>query len=387
MQVQNDIPRLHAARLGALPGLQLRAVSLDPPDRQRPRLTLQVAPGEVVSLLGATGATGRRLLMLAAGLARPAAGQVLVDGGAPALQRRAGRLGVMFRPDALFPHLSVRQNIAYPLAVSGRWGGRLSAAARAARRQQVALVAALLRLEPLLERYPASLDGAARRRVSLARAVVGEPALLLLDEPLAGLAPAARDELLLTLRRIHDWLGATTLAVVADPAEALALSDRVAVMGADGGIAQVGRPAELHERPASIAVAAALGPVNRLAGRIVAVEDDLAQVRLACGPLIEARLAESGKTADALVDAACLLVVRPERIAVAAISPEEMGDAIAATLVEALDLGGQVRLRLLVGAGTEIVVLRPAAAGLGGLAPGSVASIAFQPYHALIFPA
>ncbi len=393
--MQNDTPTPRDP-----PSLQFRAVDLDPADGRRLRLSFQVAPGEFVSLLGPTRGLATRLLMLAAGLASPAAGQVLVDAKPATLQRRTGRLGMMFRPDALFPHLTVRQNIGYPLAASGRWGSRLSSAARKARRRQVALVAALLQLEPVLGRYPASLDGTARRRASLARAVVGEPTLLLLDEPLAGLGLAARDDLQVALRRIHDWLGATTLAAIGEPAEALALSQRVAVLGADGSLAQLGSPAELHEQPASPAIAAALGPINRLAGRIERVEDDIAQVRLDCGPMVEARLAEPDshtdartgalRAADALSGAPCILVVRPERIAVAAISPEEMGEAdgigaIAATLVEALDMGAQLRLRLLVGAGTEIVVLRPKAAGIGRLAPGHLASIAFQPYHALVF--
>lgn len=391
--MQNDTPMPRDA-----PSLQFRAVSLDLADGRRPRLSLQIAPGEFVSVLGATGVVGTRLLMLAAGLTDPAGGQVLVDGKSPRLQRRAGRLGIMLRPDALFPHLTVRQNIAYPLAASGRWGSRLSAASRSARREQVRLVAALLKLEPLLRRYPASLDITTRRRVSLARAVVGEPTLLLLDEPLAGLALAARDDLQQTLRRLHDWLGATTLAAIGEPAQALALSDQVAVLSPGGGIAQLGSPAELHRQPANAAVAAVLGPANRLAGRIEQVEVDIAQVRLDCGPLVEAQLAEpdaDAKTAtqpgpSTLTGAACTLVVPPERIAVAAISPEEMGDetgagAIAATVVEALDLGVQLQLRLLIGTGSEIVVLRPAAAGLGGLAPGRVACIAFQPHHALVF--
>ena len=209
------------------------------------------------------------------------------------------------------------------------------------------------------------------------------------------------------------------LAAIGEPAQALALSDRVVVLSPGGGIAQIGGPAELHGEPASAAVAAALGFTNRLAGRIERVEDDIAQVRLECGPLVEARLAGAqlagaqlagaqlagaeaggpeaqaaggaggGPEASRLAGVACTLVVPPERIAVAAISPEEMGEegggAIAATLIEAVDLGVQLRLRLLVGAGAEVVVLRPAAAGLRGLAPGRVASIAFQPHHGLIF--
>jgi ABC-type Fe3+/spermidine/putrescine transport system ATPase subunit len=159
------------------------------------------------------------------------------------------------------------------------------------------------------------------------------------------------------------------------------VADRVAVLR-DGAIDQHGPPEEVWDRPRNAAVAALLGEMNRLPGTVEAVQDDIALVRLACGPLMEALLGRTLQPGDP-----CVLMVRPDRVALAPVPAAEMGEgAIDGTLIEARFDGSSWRLRLLVGSGAALMVRRPAASGLRGLSVGQTAALAWQPHHAWAFP-
>ncbi len=219
-------------------------------------LCLEVAAGEFLTLLGSSGSGKTTLLSVVAGLVQQSAGTVSIGGAdVSRLPPEARDVGVVFQSYALFPHLSVAENVAFPLRA------RRVAAAERTRRVEEALE--LVQLGGFGPRPANRLSGGQQQRVAGARALVFNPRLLLLDEPLAaldeGLRRTVRDE----LRRIQAEVGVTTIAVTHDQTEAMGMSDRVALLH-EGRIAQVGTPEELYRRPNSLYVATFLGEATML---------------------------------------------------------------------------------------------------------------------------
>jgi putative spermidine/putrescine transport system ATP-binding protein len=338
-------------------------------------LNLDVARGELLTLLGPSGSGKTTTLMMLAGFEQPTAGRILLEGRdiSSTPPHRRG-IGVVFQNYALFPHMSVAENVAFPLEARG-----VPKAERAAR---VAKALEMVRLSGFGARRPAQLSGGQQQRVALARAMVFEPPIVLLDEPLGALDKALREEMQLEIRALHQRLGLTMLYVTHDQAEALTLSDRIAVFE-HGRIRQLAPPREMYQEPANAFVAGFVGENNRLPGEVLGVEGEECRVRLDCGPEVVARRVDSGAPGSR-----CLVTVRPERVAVAAMPPEELGaeDALAARLEEAIFQGDHIRLRLSIGQGGEVVAKRPA--GMGALPePGTMASIAWSPADARVFVA
>jgi len=224
-------------------------------------LSLEVRDGELFVLLGPSGCGKTTVLRCIAGLEEPTAGEILIgERDVTRLDPAARDVAMVFQTQALYPHLTVRKNIAFGLEVR-----RVPAAEIARRVQQAAL---RLSLEPLLDRRPGELSGGERQRVALGRALVREPQVFLLDEPLASLEPALRGELRDVLVDLHRALGATVVYVTHDQVEAMTMGQRIAVL--EGGrLRQVGTPAELYGLPADVFVARFIGNpgMNILAGR------------------------------------------------------------------------------------------------------------------------
>ncbi len=223
---------------------------------------LMIADGEFVTLLGPSGCGKTTTLHMVAGLIPPTSG-VITIGGRVVADAAGGRivppnkrnLGMVFQSYALWPHMTLAANVGYPLKLR-----RVPPKARAAR---VRDVLSLVALDGLAERYPHELSGGQQQRGALARALVGEPDILLLDEPLSNLDAKLREELRAEIRRVQQSVGTTVLFVTHDQDEAMALSDRVAVMRA-GAIEQVGTPRVIYEQPATRFVASFVGAVNLL---------------------------------------------------------------------------------------------------------------------------
>ena len=221
---------------------------------------LDVARGEFITLLGPSGCGKTTMLRIIAGLVVPSSGQVLLGGeDITARPVHARNIGLVFQNYALVPHLSAERNIAFGLDMRGIRGRRA--------RDRIARALGLVRLGDFGQRMPRELSGGQQQRVALARALVIEPAILLLDEPLSNLDAKLRDELRAEIREIQIRLGITALFVTHDQAEALTMSDRVAVMN-HGRLEQVGTPTEIYERPASPFVAGFVGRTNHLSATV-----------------------------------------------------------------------------------------------------------------------
>jgi putative spermidine/putrescine transport system ATP-binding protein len=235
-------------------------------------VSLDAAPGEFLALLGPSGCGKSTLLRMVAGLVEPDGGQVVLAGEditRVAVHRR--NLGLVFQSYALFPHMTVFENVAFGLRRRGVGSAELGS--------RVERMLELVRLGPLGARHPRELSGGQQQRVALARALVTEPGVLLLDEPLSNLDALLRDEMRVELKRLQERLGTTMIFVTHDQAEALILSDRVVVMEA-GRVEQIGRPEEVYRRPATAFVARFLGRANFLAGTISEIGPNAAVVSL-----------------------------------------------------------------------------------------------------------
>ncbi|MBE3577629.1 MAG: ABC transporter ATP-binding protein [Limnochordales bacterium] len=224
-------------------------------------VSLVARSGELLTLLGPSGCGKTTLLRIIAGLEKPSAGRVLFDGeDVTAWPPETRGVGLVFQNYALFPHMSVAENIAYGLKQARR-----PRASRHEIRKRVDELLELLDLGGLAERMPAQLSAGQQQRVAIARALAPRPHVLLLDEPLSALDARLREHLRLQIRRLQQRLGITMIYVTHDQAEALSISDRIAVMRA-GRIEQIGTPEEIYERPASRFVAEFVGDANFFAG-------------------------------------------------------------------------------------------------------------------------
>ena len=231
-------------------------------------IDLTVPHGEFLSLLGPSGCGKTTTLRLIAGFEQPDEGEIRIGGadvaGLPPYKRD---VNTVFQSYALFPHMSVLDNVAYGLKQRGLGKGERQRKAREALE--------LVQLPQLAERKPKQLSGGQQQRVALARALVMEPKVLLLDEPLGALDLKVRKQLQIELKRIQERVGITFVYVTHDQEEALAMSDRVAVMNA-GRIEQLGRPREIYDTPTTSFVADFIGETNfiRTNGRTVAVRPE-----------------------------------------------------------------------------------------------------------------
>lgn len=264
-------------------------------------LTLDVEAGEFVSLLGPSGCGKTTTLRMIAGLEEPDTGRILLGDQDITYQPPEKRnLGMVFQDYALFPHMTVEENVAFGLQMRKLPREQIS--------EKVGKTLELVRLRGLQDRYPRQLSGGQQQRVALARALVVEPQLLLLDEPLSNLDAKLRQQMRVELKLIQSEVGITTVFVTHDQEEALILSDRMVVMH-NGHIVQVGVPVEIYERPQDSFVASFLGQENFFRGKVAAVDNYEIQIHTDHGLTLVAAPQPSLKPgADAL------LVVKKERI-------------------------------------------------------------------------
>ncbi|RUW50970.1 ABC transporter ATP-binding protein [Mesorhizobium sp. M1A.F.Ca.ET.072.01.1.1] len=292
------------------------------------RMNLSVARGEFLTLLGPSGSGKTTTLNMLAGFERPTHGTITLEGQPvdrlPPYQRN---IGMVFQNYALFPHMTVEENVGFPLSV--RQVSKADIAARVGR------VLDMVRLKQFGDRRPAQLSGGQQQRVALARALVFQPSLVLMDEPLGALDKKLREHMQLEIKQIHTMLGVTIVYVTHDQSEALTMSDRVAVFN-QGGIAQLGSPDDLYNTPQSSFVASFIGENNTLEGVVDRVSGEQCRVQLNGGGEVTALAV--GVTQGS----PCHVAVRPERLNLSAAA--DGGNALAATIDGRIYLGDHLRL-------------------------------------------
>jgi iron(III) transport system ATP-binding protein len=334
-------------------------------------VSLTIRGGEFFTLLGPSGCGKTTLLRSVAGFLRPDGGRILCDGERldrlPAHKRD---IGMVFQNYAIFPHLSVFENVAYGLRA------RRVEPVEIRRRAMDAL--RLVQMDTLADRRPDQLSGGQQQRVALARAMAIRPRLLLMDEPLSNLDAKLRVEMRTEIRRLQRELGITTVYVTHDQEEALAISERLAVLNA-GRVEQVGFPWDVYQAPGSAFVARFIGTSNALVGRLVATDGDRPQVEFG-GWTTRAR------PRDGLAGQV-LAVFRPEALSLATEAPggpdASAGEAV---VVSREFLGAVLRYRLRLDDGRLIYLdeHKPDATRLRG--EGVRVRFTVQPEAVMLFP-
>jgi len=290
------------------------------------RISLDVGRGEFLTFLGSSGSGKTTTLNMIAGFDDPTAGTILLDGGSvQGLPPQKRNIGMVFQRYTLFPHMTVEQNVAFPLSVRGM--------SKAEMTERVRKVLDLVQLGRFTGRRPGQLSGGQQQRVALARALVYEPQLLLMDEPLGALDKKLREEIQLEIRNLHSRLGVTILYVTHDQEEALRLSDRIAVFE-HGKVVQVGTGEDLYRRPATEFVAGFIGNSNFLEGEVIDVKVSEVTLRLSGGecltlPPLDVHPADRVR-----------LMIRPEEIMLTAASSSAADvRALPVTVMERIFLG------------------------------------------------
>jgi putative spermidine/putrescine transport system ATP-binding protein len=323
-------------------------------------VSLAVPNGTFVCLLGPSGCGKTTLLRMIAGLEEPTEGRILIDGADITAEPTHKRdFGMVFQSLALFPHLSVGENIAYPLRIRGR--------GKAEQDKRVAELLDLVRLPGFAARPVAQLSGGQRQRVAIARALALSPRLFLLDEPLSALDAKLREAMQVELRQLQQALGITTIVVTHDQREAMTMADLVVVMG-EGRIRQAAPPVEIYRRPADAFVADFIGSTN-----LLPIEADGAGRVIAAGKPVPGLILPNGA-------AKALMSVRPEDVHLA----DPANAPLTGRITFVRDLGGTIETFIDVG-GTQVVAVTTPR-DRGHYAAGDEVGVVLPPEACVVLP-
>lgn len=330
-------------------------------------IDLEVKRGEFVTLLGASGCGKTTTLRIIAGLESPDTGKVLLEGeDVTAAQPNKRDVNTVFQNYALFPHMTVAGNIGYPLKLRG--------VSKAEIKKRVDEALELVQLPGFGSRKPSELSGGQRQRIAIARAIVAQPKVLLLDEPLGALDLRLRRQMQIELKRLQKQLGLTFIYITHDQEEALNMSDRVAVMRS-GLLEQIGSPADIYDRPRTSYVARFVGSANIITGTVIGQDGDIVTFKAPGGTV--SALA-GGKTYQPGEQAAA--AVRSEQLTLSPVG--EASEGLRAKVREKSFAGGMLRIALLLEDGSEIVTSRH---GIDSeLAPGDEIIVGFAPASAVL---
>ncbi len=310
-------------------------------------ITLDIYQKEIFCLLGASGCGKTTLLRILAGFERPTAGRIYIDGvdmtDIPPYERP---VNMMFQSYAIFPHMSVEQNVAFGLRQEG--------VSRSETARRVGEMLELVKLGQFAKRKPHQLSGGQRQRVALARSLVKKPKLLLLDEPLAALDKKLREHTQFELINLQETLGVTFIVVTHDQEEAMTLSSRIGLMD-HGDIVQVGTPSEMYEYPSSRFVAEFIGSVNTFEGRLI--EDEPSYVRIECHDLEAPIYVDHG--VSSAPDATVWAAIRPEKIQVSREKPDTPDNWASAVVRDIAYMGDMSIFLLKLDSGKVVRVTQP----------------------------
>ncbi|GKS09555.1 ABC transporter ATP-binding protein [Paenibacillus chitinolyticus] len=334
---------------------------------------LKIEQGECISFLGPSGCGKTTTLNMIAGFLDPDGGEISIKGkrmnGVPSNKRD---LGMVFQTYSLFPHMTVAENVAYGL--------KLRKMPKAEIKDKVRKVLELVKLPHVADRYPKQLSGGQRQRIAIARALVIEPSLLLLDEPLSNLDAKLREELRDELKRLHKETGVTTIFVTHDQEEALYLSDRIVVLD-HGKVEQIGTPWDIYNRPASEFVHTFIGKSNRLPGTVRGSANGGMTVQTDAGFVLEA--SADGRTFT--TGESVVAYVRPEKIRLT--ESGALADTVraAGTIRQLAFLGSFVECEVEVGSAL-VTVRMQMQDGLADYTAGRQVGLTWNPKDVFVFP-
>jgi putative spermidine/putrescine transport system ATP-binding protein len=338
------------------------------------KIELAVEDGEFLTLLGPSGSGKTTLLNLIAGMVQPTSGRIWIDGTdithVPPSKRG---IGMVFQNYALMPHMTVFENIAFPL--------RVRKMAEAEIRRKVGEVLDIVRLPDVGSRKPSELSGGQQQRIAIARCIVYNPSIILMDEPLGALDKKLREELQLELKQLHTQLGITVLYVTHDQEEALTMSDRIVLLN-HGKIEQMGPPDELYFQPRTLFAAEFLGDSNILDGTVAGIGEFVSVNTDQGGSMIArpAPIAENGKTVK--------ILVRPENLTLLREGEESaLANRLSAEMVDSIILGGVIKSYVRLSNDTTMIVQELTKADRVPPPPGSTVSVAWSAEDTLLLPA
>ena len=332
-------------------------------------LNLKMPKGEFLTMLGPSGSGKTTCLMMLAGFETATNGEIRLNGRNINLVPPHKRgIGMVFQNYALFPHMTVGENLSFPLEVRGM--------SKAERETKIMRALDMVQMGKFVNRRPAQLSGGQQQRIALARALVFDPELVLMDEPLGALDKQLREHMQFEIKALHDRLGVTVVYVTHDQGEALTMSDRVAVFN-DGVIQQLDAPSELYERPKNSFVAQFIGENNKLPGVIEELDGQKCLVRLGTGELIDAtpvNVREKGQKT--------LVSIRPERVE---FKPEMMpagAHMIDAEVLDVIYMGDILRAILRVAGNDDFVMKMRNTLGQTRLSSGQKIKVGWHPQDA-----
>ena len=335
-------------------------------------VSIHVEAGEFVSLLGPSGSGKTTLLMMLAGFDQPQSGSIRVgDRDITRVAPNKRNIALVFQRYALFPHMSVAENILFPLKMRG-FG-------RAERDERLKRSLEMVKLEAFVDRKPSELSGGQQQRGALARAIVFEPPVILMDEPLGALDKKLRQHMQIELKELQQRLGATVIYVTHDQEEALTMSDRVAVLN-HGKLVQLGTPRDLYDRPSSPFVADFIGETSFLPGTLGARDGAYCAIRTSGGEI------RASVPNDMAEGTELVLAVRPEHI--------RLNDAAGGAMTgldgrvgQVVFNGATVALHIDLPGGDRLRADAPALSEAARFGPGTSVRVTWDPEHASVFPA
>ncbi|MDR7124085.1 ABC transporter ATP-binding protein [Pseudotabrizicola sp. 4114] len=332
-------------------------------------LNLTIAKGEFLTMLGPSGSGKTTCLMMLAGFETATNGEIRLDGtNINMVPPHKRGIGMVFQNYALFPHMTVGENLSFPLEVRGM--------GKSDRDAKVKRALDMVQMGAFANRRPAQLSGGQQQRIALARALVFDPKLVLMDEPLGALDKQLREHMQFEIKHLHESLGITVVYVTHDQGEALTMSDRIAVFN-DGRIQQLAPPADLYERPDNSFVAGFIGENNKLPGTLEELSGDKALVRLATGELIDAtpvNVTQKGQQT--------MVSIRPERVEFKTGMMPDGAHMIGAEVLEVIYMGDILRTRLRVAGSDDFVMKCRNTQGQTRLTPGEQIKVGWHPQDA-----
>jgi len=329
-------------------------------------LNLAIPKGEFLTMLGPSGSGKTTCLMMLAGFETATHGEIRLNGrninDVPPHKRG---IGMVFQNYALFPHMSVAENLAFPLDVRGM--------SKDDKERKVRRALDMVQMGSFANRRPGQLSGGQQQRIALARALVFEPELVLMDEPLGALDKQLREHMQFEIKHISDNLGITVVYVTHDQTEALTMSDRVAVFN-DGVIQQLAPPDELYEAPMTSFVAQFIGENNAMTGIVTAIEAGRCVVRLDSGDEIDAQPVNVSRVGERT-----RVSIRPERVETNKARLRPGSHTLKARVEEFIYMGDMFRTRLSVAGNSDFIMKTRNAPDQIRLQPGDVIEIGWLP--------